>query len=93
VDVVAALPRLKSYLEHGSFQPLQIAATVALPDARERPAEVAEIDGGRRNALCDGLVRAGWDVPNSQATMFVWARVENEQRIGRAVRGIRRALG
>src|SRR5437016_3764957 len=48
-DIVGALTRLKSYLDYGSFQPLQIAATVALRDARERPPEVAEIYGGRRS--------------------------------------------
>jgi alanine-synthesizing transaminase len=74
-DVVGALARLKSYLDYGSFQPLQIAATVALREARERPAEVAEIYGGRRDALCAGLARVGWDVPRPQATMFVWARI------------------
>jgi alanine-synthesizing transaminase len=78
-DVVGALARLKSYLDYGSFQPLQIAATVALRDARERPAEVAEIYGGRRNALCDGLTRIGWDVPRPQATMFVWARIPGNE--------------
>jgi alanine-synthesizing transaminase len=78
-DVVGALARLKSYLDYGSFQPLQIAATVALRDARERPAEVAEIYGGRRNALCDGLTRIGWDVPRPQATMFVWARIPSDE--------------
>jgi len=78
-DVVGALARLKSYLDYGSFQPLQIAATVALRDARERPAEVAEIYGGRRNALCDGLTRIGWDVPRPQATMFVWARIPGDE--------------
>jgi alanine-synthesizing transaminase len=132
-DIVGALARLKSYLDYGSFQPLQIAATIALRDARDRPAEVAEIYGGRRNALCDGLARVGWAVPRPRATMFVWARiptaepsqefalrllrearvavspgsgfgpdgegnirfalVENAQRIGQAVRGIRHALG
>ena len=79
VDVVGALARLKSYLDYGSFQPLQIAATVALRDARERPAEVAEIYGGRRNALCDGLTRIGWEVPRPQATMFVWARIPGDE--------------
>jgi alanine-synthesizing transaminase len=74
-DVVGALARLKSYLDYGSFQPLQIAATVALREARERPAEVAAIYGGRRNALCDGLGRIGWNVPRPRATMFVWARI------------------
>jgi alanine-synthesizing transaminase len=74
-DVVGALARLKSYLDYGSFQPLQIAATVALREARDRPAEVAAVYEGRRNALCDGLARAGWDVPRPRATMFVWAPV------------------
>jgi alanine-synthesizing transaminase len=74
-DVVGALARLKSYLDYGSFQPLQIAATVALRDARGRPAEVAAIYEGRRNALCDNLSRIGWDVPRPKATMFVWARI------------------
>src|SRR6476646_2432863 len=132
-DVVGALARLKSYLDYGTFQPLQIAATVTLREARERPAEVAAVYEGRRNALCDGLTRVGWNVPRPPATMFVWAKiptgepsqdfalrllreahvavspgsgfgvdgegfvrfalVENEQRIGQAVRGIRRALG
>ena len=78
-DVVGALARLKSYLDYGSFQPLQIAATIALRDARERPAEVAEIYGGRRNALCDGLTRIGWEVPRPQATMFVWARIPGDE--------------
>jgi alanine-synthesizing transaminase len=74
-DVVGALARLKSYLDYGTFQPLQIAATVALREARERPAEVAEIYQGRRDALCTGLARVGWDVPPPPATMFVWAKI------------------
>jgi alanine-synthesizing transaminase len=79
-DVVGALARLKSYLDYGSFQPLQIAATVVLREARERPAEVAAVYGGRRNALCDGLARIGWDVPRPRATMFVWARIPTEEQ-------------
>jgi alanine-synthesizing transaminase len=74
-DIVGALARLKTYLDYGSFQPLQIAATVTLRDARDRPPQVAEIYRGRRNALCDGLTRIGWEVPRPQATMFVWARI------------------
>jgi alanine-synthesizing transaminase len=74
-DVVGALARLKSYLDYGSFQPLQIAATVALREARDRPGEVAAVYEGRRNALCDGLSRAGWEVPRPRATMFVWAKI------------------
>lgn len=74
-DVVGALARLKSYLDYGSFQPLQIAATVALREAADYPREVAEIYQGRRNALCNGLARIGWEVPPPPATMFVWARI------------------
>jgi alanine-synthesizing transaminase len=74
-DTIGALARLKSYLDYGSFQPLQIAATVALRDAPDRPAEVAEVYQGRRNALCSGLERIGWDVEPPAATMFVWAPI------------------
>jgi alanine-synthesizing transaminase len=91
-DVVGALARLKSYLDYGTFQPLQIGATVALREARERPAEVARIYQGRRDALCSGLQRVGWDVAPPPATMFVWARIptpENAQDF--AVRLLREA--
>ncbi len=74
-DVVGALARLKSYLDYGSFQPLQIAATVALREARDQPAEAAAVYEGRRNALCDGLTRVGWAVERPRATMFVWAPI------------------
>jgi len=79
-DVVGALARLKSYLDYGSFQPLQIAATVALREARDQPARAAEVYEGRRNALCDGLTRAGWEVARPKATMFVWARIPTEEQ-------------
>jgi len=79
-DVIAALARLKSYLDYGGFQPLQIAATVALREARERPTEVAAIYEGRRNALCDGLARIDWGVERPRATMFVWAPVPTDER-------------
>jgi alanine-synthesizing transaminase len=74
-DIVSALARLKSYLDYGSFQPLQIAATVALREARSRPSEVAAIYGRRRDALCAGLSRLGWSVEPPKATMFVWAPI------------------
>jgi alanine-synthesizing transaminase len=78
-DVVGALARLKSYLDYGSFQPLQIAATVALREARDHPVETAAVYEGRRNALCDGLARVGWDVARPRATMFVWAPIPTEE--------------
>jgi len=74
-ETIGALARLKSYLDYGSFQPLQIAATVALRDASAYPTEVAEVYRGRRDALCTGLARIGWEVEPPAATMFVWARI------------------
>ena len=74
-DVVAALAKLKSYLDYGTFQPIQIAATVALREAEEYPATVCEIYRGRRDALIRGLARAGWEVDPPQGTMFVWAPI------------------
>jgi alanine-synthesizing transaminase len=78
-DVVGALARLKSYLDYGSFQPLQIAATVALREARDHPSETAKVYEGRRNTLCSKLSQAGWDVPPPKATMFVWAPIPTEE--------------
>jgi len=134
-EVVGALARLKSYLDYGTFQPIQIAAIVAMNEAPDFPREVCEVYRSRRDALCDGLARIGWPVARPQGTMFVWAPipepyrslgsldfavklarearvavspgvgfgpggdghvrfalVENEQRIGQAVAGLRRAL-
>ena len=82
-DVVAALTKLKSYLDYGTFQPIQIAATVTLREAPEYPAEVCEIYRGRRDALIAGLARAGWDVEPPRGTMFVWAPIpEPFQELG-----------
>ncbi len=134
-EVVGALARLKSYLDYGTFQPIQIAAIVAMNEAPDFPREVCEVYRSRRNALCDGLARIGWLVARPRGTMFVWAPipepyralgslefarklareariavspgigfgptgdghvrfalVENEQRIGQAIAGLRRAL-
>jgi alanine-synthesizing transaminase len=134
-EVVQALARLKSYLDYGTFQPIQIASIVAMNEAPEFPQEVCEVYRLRRNALCDGLERIGWPIARPRGTMFAWAPipepyrslgslefavklarearvavspgigfgpggdghvrfalVENEQRIGQAVAGLRRAL-
>ena len=74
-EVVAALVKLKSYLDYGTFQPIQIAATVTMNEATEYPAEVCAIYQSRRDALCDGLSRIGWDVAKPRGTMFVWAPI------------------
>jgi len=79
-EVVAALARLKSYLDYGTFQPIQIAAIVAMNEAPDYPQEVAEVYRSRRDALCDGLARIGWPVPRPLATMFVWADLPEPYR-------------
>jgi alanine-synthesizing transaminase len=134
-EIVGALARLKSWLDYGTFTPIQVAAVIALTESADYPDEVREIYRSRRDALHAGLERIGWEAPKPRATMFLWAPipaayrrlgslelalrlarkahvalspgvgfgpggeghvrfalVENEQRIGQAVRGIRRAL-
>jgi len=134
-EIVAALTKLKSYLDYGTFQPIQIAAIVTMNEASDYPKVVNEIYQSRRDALCDGLSRIGWEVAKPRGTMFVWAPIpapyremgslefskflvtegkvaaspgvgfgpggdghvrfaliENEQRIGQAVRSLRKAL-
>ena len=134
-EVVQALAKLKSYLDYGTFQPIQIAAIIAMNEASDHPRAVCEIYRSRRDALCGGLERAGWVFPRPRGTMFVWAPipepyralgslefatvlareahvatspgigfgpdgeghvrfalVENEHRIGQAVRGVRKFL-
>ena len=133
--VVQALAKLKSYLDYGAFQPIQIASTVTLNEAADHPRQVQPVYQSRRDALCGGLQRIGWEVQPPRGTMFVWAPIpepyrsmgsvefasflvrearvatspgvgfgpggdghvrfaliENEQRIGQAVRNLRRAL-
>ena len=74
-QVVGALMKLKSYLDYGTFQPVQIAATVTLNEAQDFPQEVSNIYESRRNALIDGLDRIGWHIPKSRGSMFVWAPI------------------
>ncbi len=74
-EIVAALTKLKSYLDYGTFQPIQIASIIALNEASEYPKEVNGIYHSRRNALCDGLNRIGWPIEAPRGTMFVWAPI------------------
>jgi alanine-synthesizing transaminase len=74
-EVVAALAKIKSYLDYGTFQPIQIAATVAMNEEPDFPKQVNEIYRARRDALIDGLARVGWDIEKPKGTMFVWARI------------------
>lgn len=74
-ELVAALARIKSYLDYGTFTPIQIAAISALEGPQDCVAEIAEMYRKRRDVLCEGLTAAGWPVPKPKATMFVWAPI------------------
>jgi alanine-synthesizing transaminase len=79
-DVVQALARLKSYLDYGTFQPIQIASIVAMNEAPDYPLLVNEVYRARRDVLCDGLARVGWTFPKPRGTMFVWAPIPEPYR-------------
>jgi alanine-synthesizing transaminase len=74
-EAIAALAKLKSYLDYGTFQPIQIASIIALNEQDEYPATVSATYKKRRDVLVDGLNRAGWKVEKPSATMFVWAEI------------------
>jgi alanine-synthesizing transaminase len=76
--MVQALTKIKSYLDYGIFQPIQIAAAHALRSGQECVGETREVYRRRAQALIDGLHGAGWPVPPPQATMFVWAPIPGE---------------
>ena len=77
-EMIAALTRLKSYLDYGMFAPIQIAATVALDGPQSCVKEIVETYRRRRDALCDGLTRIGWAIEKPKATMFVWAKIPQQ---------------
>jgi len=76
--MIGALARIKSYLDYGIFQPVQIAAIQALKGPQECVAEICQTYQARRDTLVDGLNRAGWAVDKPKATMFVWAKIPPE---------------
>ncbi|HET8881393.1 MAG TPA: alanine transaminase [Solimonas sp.] len=73
--LVAALARIKSYLDYGMFTPIQVAAIAALEGPQDCVAEICQMYKLRRDVLCDGLNAAGWKVEKPKATMFVWAEI------------------
>jgi alanine-synthesizing transaminase len=79
-EVVAALTKLKSYLDYGTFQPVQIAAIVAMNEAQEYPEQLRMIYQSRRDTLIEGLHRVGWDVVPPRGSMFVWAPIPEPYR-------------
>ena len=79
-EVIAALAKIKSYLDYGTFQPIQIAATVTINEASDHPKEVNKIYQSRRDALCDGLNRIGWSIEPPKGTMFAWAPIPEQYK-------------
>ncbi|MCU0259180.1 MAG: aminotransferase class I/II-fold pyridoxal phosphate-dependent enzyme, partial [Solirubrobacteraceae bacterium] len=79
-EVIGGLQRLKSYLDYGVFQPIQIAAIIALNECDDVPPRIAGIYQRRRDVLCDGLARVGWPIERPRATMFVWAPIPERYR-------------
>jgi alanine-synthesizing transaminase len=73
--MIAALGRIKSYLDYGVFQPIQIASVIALRECEEDTRKIAEFYQKRRDVLVAGLNRAGWPVEAPKATMFLWAKI------------------
>jgi alanine-synthesizing transaminase len=73
--LIAALARVKSYLDYGAFTPIQVAATAALNGPQDCIAETRERYRARRDVLVDGLRQAGWNIPQPEATMFAWAPI------------------
>lgn len=73
--LIAALARMKSYLDYGMFTPIQVAAIHALEGPQDCVTEIRDTYQGRRDVLCDGLEAAGWPIKRPQATMFAWARI------------------
>jgi alanine-synthesizing transaminase len=78
--LVAALGRLKSYFDYGTFTPIQVASILALEGPQDCLEEIRLIYQKRRDVLCNGLFSAGWPVEKPKATMFVWARIPEAYR-------------
>jgi len=73
--MIAALRKIKSYLDYGIFQPIQISSIIALKGPYDCVSEMAKVYQQRRNALINGLKRIGWKIEKPKATMFVWAKI------------------
>jgi alanine-synthesizing transaminase len=74
-ETIFALKRIKSYLDYGVFQPIQIASIIALKEDQQCVANIRETYKSRRDALITGLNRSGWNIKSPKGTMFVWAKI------------------
>ena len=78
--LIAALARIKSYLDYGVFQPIQIASIIALRECEDETHKIRAVYQRRRDVLVEGLCRAGWPVKSPQGTMFLWAALPEQYR-------------
>lgn len=76
--IIAALRRIKSYLDYGIFQPIQIASIIALNGSQECVEEIRKTYKERRDALISGLSRVGWNIKSPKGTMFVWGKIPDK---------------
>ena len=82
-EMLTALARLKSYFDYGVFQPIQIAAIIALNEDQACVREISDIYRRRRDTLIHGLKRVGWEIEKPKGTMFVWAEIPKDfQKMG-----------
>jgi alanine-synthesizing transaminase len=79
-ETIFALKRIKSYLDYGIFQPIQIAAIIALNGQQECVSGICDTYRARRDTLITGLNRSGWTVPSPKGTMFVWAKIPPQHK-------------
>jgi alanine-synthesizing transaminase len=78
--LIAALARIKSYLDYGTFTPIQVAAIAALDGPQDCVREIRDMYQSRRDTLCEGLSNLGWEIDKPKATMFVWAPIPEAYR-------------
>jgi alanine-synthesizing transaminase len=78
--MISALARIKSYLDYGVFQPIQIASIIALRECEEDTKKICAVYQKRRDVLVNGLKRAGWQVEKPRGSMFLWAPVPEKYR-------------
>ncbi len=77
-EIVGALGRIKSYLDYGIFQPIQIASIIALDGPQDCVKEICDTYKTRRDALISGLSRVGWEIESPKGTMFVWGKIPDK---------------
>jgi alanine-synthesizing transaminase len=90
--LIAALARIKSYLDYGAYTPIQVAAAAALSGPQECAQEIRAVYRSRRDVLVESMARAGWIIPSPPASMFAWAPIPEAFRAGGSMEFAKRLL-